>query len=334
MQRVLLRMVAVVPVLAGIVVLAFWLTRVLPGDPVAVLVVPGMSAAEVAQLRADLGFDRPLGVQFLDYLRALGRGDLGVSRSTGQPVAEDIARRLPASVELAVTGFVLAVVVALPLGVRAAQSPGGAFDRVARGVSSLAGALPTFVTGLLLIHVFYTLAAVAPEPSGRLDPFLVVPPRLTGVVVIDALAAGQGGVAASALAHLVLPALTMALFALSPLVRITRAAMIASLASPSVEAARGLGLAPRRVLWRYGFRQAAGPVVQVAALTLCYMLGANVLVERVFAWPGVGSYALDALVASDFAPVQGVLLVLAAIFVLVTLAADMIHAALDPRGGA
>lgn len=335
MTRLLGRLFGAVPVLFGVVVLAFVLVRVLPGDPAAVLAAhPGMTAADVAEVRAATGLDRPLGEQFLRYVAGLARGDMGLSLSTGRPVAQEVMARLPASLELALAGFVLALGLAVPLGVAAAVWPGSVADRGVRAVAAVGGALPTFVTGLLAIHLFYFRLGLAPEPVGRFDPFLPLPARMTGFLVLDAVIAGEGAAARAALARLVLPGLVMALFAFAPLVRITRAAMLAALAGDPVRGARALGLSPARVLWGYAFRQALGPVVTLAGLVFCAMLGANVLVEHVFAWPGVGAFALEALVALDFAAVQGVLLVLAGACVLVNLLVDLVQVALDPRAAA
>jgi len=319
-------------VLAGVIVLAFVLTQVLPGDRASVLgAVPGMTPQDIAALRAAEGLDRSVPGQFLDYLQGLARGDLGHSVVTGRPVAADVAARLPASLELALAGFLPALGVVLWLGMAAARRPGGAVDRAARGLAALGAALPVFVTGLLFIQVFYVWAGVVPEPSGRLDPWMAAPPRVTGVMVLDAALAGDGAALVSALGHLALPAATMALFAVAPMLRVFRAAMLAALASPGVAGARLAGVPERVVVRRYAMPEALGALIPVAAMTFGYMLGANVLVEKVFAWPGVGRYALDALMALDHAPVQGVMLVLALMHAGLSLGADLVARALDPR---
>jgi ABC-type dipeptide/oligopeptide/nickel transport system permease component len=321
-----------VAVLAGVIVLAFLLTRILPGDPAAVRgAVPGMTDQDIAALRAAEGLDRSVPVQFVDYVLGLARGDLGHSVVTGRPVAADIAARLPASLELALAGFLPALTVALALGLAAARRPGGGVDRTARVVVALGAALPVFVTGLLCIQVFYVWGGVVPEPSGRLDPWMEAPMPVTGVLVLDAALAGDGAAVRSALAHLVLPAATMALFAVAPMLRVFRAALLAALDGPGVVGARLAGVSERIVVRRYAMPEALGALIPVAAMTFGYMLGANVLVEKVFAWPGAGRYALDALMALDHAPVQGVMLVLALIHAGLSLGADLVARALDPR---
>ncbi len=334
MRYVLRRCLSAPPTLAGVLVVAFLITHWLPGDPAVLFASnPAADAGSIAAIREKLGLDLPLWRQFLIYLGALAHGDLGQSIVTGQPVARDLARLLPASLELTISAFALAIGLALPLGVAAALRPGSLIDHLCRLVSTAAAALPTFVTGLVLIAVFYVLLGVAPEPIGRIDAFAVAPPAVTGFLTIDALLAGDLSAFAMAAAHLALPALTMALFALAPLARTTRAAMIGALNADFVAAARANGLAWRTVVFTYAFRNAMLPVVTTLGMTFSYMLGANVLVEKVFAWPGVGSYALDALIGLDYAPVQGFMLLMAAIFVAVNALVDVVYGLVDPRAG-
>lgn len=318
--------------MAGVVVLSFAMTRLLPGDPVALLgAAPGMETAALQELRQQAGLDRPVLSQFLSYVHDLARGDLGHSVSTGNPVGAEIARRLPASLELALAGFVPALLLVLGIGLLIARAPGGHFDRLARGVVALGAALPVFVSGLLLIQLFYVQAGWVVAPIGRIDPLLAPPPSRSGMLVADALMAGDLVALRSVLAHLVLPATTIALFALVPMLRVFRAAVLAARVGPGVIGARAIGLPERVVLWRYLLPEALGPLIPVAGVTFGYMLGASVLVEKVFAWPGVGRYALDALAALDYPPVQGVMLVLAGLHVLLTLLADLLARWLDPR---
>jgi peptide/nickel transport system permease protein len=191
--------------------------------------------------------------------------------------------------------------------------------------------MPTFVTGLLLIYVFYYLLGVAPEPIGRLDPFLFDPPQVTRLITVDALIAGDLETFWAALRQIILPGVTMALFALAPLARMTRASMLGALSSEFVRTARANGLSRRKIVFTYAFRNAMLPLVTTLAMTFSYMLGANVLVERVFAWPGVGAFALDSLISLDYAPLQGFMLLMAGIFIVVNLIADLTIAAIDPR---
>lgn len=326
------RLLHAIAVLLGVVCLSFALLRVLPVDPIAGLAPqPGMSAEDLAALRIATGLDQPLWLQFADYLGGLLRGDWGSSRSTGAPVLQVIVERLPASIELALLGFIPAVLLTLGLGLSAALNPDGWLDRFARVVASLGVALPVFVTGLLLIQIFYVEANWAVEPTGRLDPFLVAPAHVTGSLLIDALLARDPEVLRSAFAHITLPAAAMAFFALGPLLRVFRASMLAAMAGPGVQGARMLGLSPSVILTRYALPEALGPLISVGILTFGYMLGANVLVEKVFAWPGIGRLALEAMAVQDFNAVQGVMLALAVVVVSLSLVADALALWLDPR---
>ena len=326
------RIFALLPVLLGVLLAGFLLTRLLPGDPaVAFANAPGADAATTAALRAELGLDQPLWRQFGQYLGRLAQGDLGQSVSTGQPVAAELLRRLPASAELVLAGLSLALAAAVPLGVLAALRPGRWPDRLCRWLAVLGLSLPVFVSGLLLIELFYLRLGWAPEPIGRLAPFDLPPPRMTGLHTLDALLAGNGAGLAAALRQLALPATAMALFAFAPLARTVRGAMLGVLGSAFVRTARAAGLRRRTVLLAYAARNAAPPVLTVLGLVFANLLGANVLVEQVFAWPGIGSYALGALLALDYAPVQGFLLLVALLAAAVNLVVDLLCAWLDPR---
>ncbi|MBE9606356.1 ABC transporter permease [Acetobacteraceae bacterium H6797] len=328
------RLLGVVPTLAGVVFATFALTRLLPGDP-AVFFANSVTAdaATIAAVREKLGLDLPLWRQFLIYVQQLFHGDLGQSISTGQPVAADLWQRLPASLELTLAAFLIALCVAIPLGIAAALRPGSIVDQICRVISTAGVSLPTFVTGLLLIYLFYYLTGLAPEPIGRIDPFAMTPPRVTGLLLIDTLLAGDTETFWMAAKQIILPALTMALFALAPLARMTRASMLGVLSSEFIRTARANGLRRRKIIFSYALRNALLPIVTTLGMIFSNMLGANVLVERVFAWPGVGSYALDSLIQLDYAPVQGFMLVMAAIFVLVNLVIDLLYGVIDPRTG-
>jgi len=191
--------------------------------------------------------------------------------------------------------------------------------------------VPTFVSGLLLIDVFYLKLGWAPDPTGRLDVFAAAPPDITGFLLIDFAIVGDFAAWRAAAAQLVLPALTMALFALAPLARMTRAAMLAALGSDFIRTARSVGLSRWRVMVVYALGNALLPVLSIAGVVFSTMLGANVLVEKVFSWPGIGSYALDALLAADYAPVQGFVLLMALVFVMVNVAIDILYGIADPR---
>ena len=325
------RLATALPSIAGVIIVTFLLTRALPGDPAAYFAGPAATQQAIEEIRHLMGFDRSLPVQFVDYLRQLAHGDLGTSLSTGQPVLSEILTRLPASAELTLSALLLSVAIAVPLGIVASVRPGTWIDHLCRIVATAGVSLPVFFTGLLLVYLLYYLAGWAPAPLGRLDVFNSAPTRWTGFYLIDSLLAGDFATFRAAFAQLILPAVTMAIFALAPLARITRAAMLAALSSDFVRTARASGLSRRRVVYVYAFRNAVLPIITTLGMVFSFMLGANVLVEKVFAWPGIGSFAIEALIASDYAPVQGFVLTMALLYVLLNLTIDMVYGFVDPR---
>ena len=325
------RIAAALPSLAGVIVVTFLLTRVLPGDPAAYYAGPAATKEAIEQVRRNLGLDKSLGAQFVDYIGALAHGRLGNSISTGQTVSRELMTRLPASLELTLLGLLLSLAIAIPLGVFAALRPNTWVDHLCRVVATAGVSLPTFFTGLLLVYVFYYLLGWAPAPLGRLDAFATAPPTVTGFHLIDSVLAGNAATFWSALTQLALPALTLGIFALAPIARMTRASMLGVLSSDFVRTARASGLAPRTVVVTYAFRNAMLPVVTVLGMVFSFLLGANILVEKVFAWPGIGSYAVEALIQSDYAPVQGFVLTMAFMYVALNLAIDLLYVAIDPR---
>jgi peptide/nickel transport system permease protein len=319
------------PSVAGVIIVTFLLTRALPGDPAAYFAGPAATNEAIEEIRHRLGFDRSLPSQFIDYIGQLARGDLGISLSTGQPVLNELVTRLPASAELTLLGLFLSVAVAVPFGIAAAMRPGSPIDHACRIVTTAGVSLPTFFTGLLLVYLFYYLAGIAPAPLGRLDVYASAPPQWSGFYLIDSLLAGDLETFSAAFAQLILPAATLAIFSLAPLARITRASMLAALGSEFVRTARASGLAQRRIVYVYALRNAVLPVITTLGMVFSFLLGANVLVEKVFAWPGIGSYAVEALIASDYAPVQGFVLTMALLYVLLNLAIDVVYGLVDPR---
>ena len=331
LRMILKRSLIALPSLIGVVIVTFLLTRALPGDPAAYFAGPSATKEAIEQVRVKLGLDKPWIVQFGNYVADLARGDLGTSLTTGQPVLTDLRTRLPASAELTLLGLIVSMLIAVPLGILAATRPGSLIDHLCRVIATAGVSLPVFFTGLILVYVFYYLLGFAPAPLGRLDTFLSAPPQITGFYLIDSLIAGNGEVFMASLKQLVLPAMTLAIFSLAPIARMTRASMLAVLASDFVRTARASGLTPATVIVTYAFRNAMIPVITTLGMVFSFLLGANVLVEKVFAWPGIGSYAVEALVGSDFAPLQGFVLTMAIMYVLLNLVIDILYGVIDPR---
>jgi peptide/nickel transport system permease protein len=325
------RLLGALPNLFGIVLITFLLTRALPGDPAAFFAGPAGTQEAVEQVREKLGLNRTLPAQFWIYVQSLAHGDLGQSLSTGQPVRQELLQRLPASLELVFAALVFAVGVAIPLGIAAARRPNSWIDQACRLVTTAGVSLPTFFTGLLLTYLLYFLLGWAPSPIGRLDPYLTAPPSITGFYTVDSLLAGSPQLFVASLKQMVLPALTLGIFVLAPIARMTRASMLSVLSADFVRTARASGLSTGTVLVRYAFRNALLPVVTTMGMVFSFLLGMSVVVEKVFAWPGVGSFALEALVASDYAPVQGFVLTMAVLYTLLNLVIDLAYVVIDPR---
>jgi ABC-type dipeptide/oligopeptide/nickel transport system permease component len=331
LTMILKRLLMAIPSLIGVVVVTFLLTRALPGDPAAYFAGPAATPQAIQEIRVKLGLDKPLLVQFGQYVVDLAHGNLGTSLTTGQPVASELRNRLPASAELTLLGLIVSIIIAVPLGILAATKPNSPIDHACRIISTAGVSLPVFFTGLILIYVFYYLLGWAPAPLGRLDVFFTEPPHVTGFYLIDSLIARDPETFVAALKQLILPALTLGIFSLAPIARMTRASMLSVLSSDFVRTARASGLSTYTVIITYAFRNAMLPVITTLGMVFSFLLGANVLVEKVFAWPGIGSYAVEALLASDFAPVQGFVLTMAVMYVMLNLGIDALYGLIDPR---
>jgi ABC-type dipeptide/oligopeptide/nickel transport system permease component len=328
---VLKRLATAIPSLLGVIVVSFLLTRVLPGDTASYFAGPAATPEAIAEVRKQLGLDKSLPEQFARYAVDLVHGNLGNSLTTGQPVVTEIANRLPASGELTLLGLLIALSIAVPLGILAAVREGSWIDHLCRIIVTTGVSLPVFFTGLLLVYIFYFQLGWSPAPLGRLDVFYTAPPQVTGFYLIDSLIARDFETFRAALAQLILPAATLAIFSLAPLARITRGSMLAVMGSDFVRTARASGLTSKTVILTYAFRNAMLPVVTTLGMVFSFLLGANVLVEKVFAWPGIGSYAVEALIASDYAPVQGFVLAMAILYVALNLMIDLLYGVIDPR---
>ncbi|MCG8380748.1 MAG: ABC transporter permease [Gammaproteobacteria bacterium] len=325
------RLLQSLPSILGIVVISFALTRALPGDPAVYFAGAMADQASIEQVRQALGLDKTLLEQFFIYAKNLLSGDLGMSLSTGRPVLEELLTRLPASIELTLMGLGFSILIAVPLGILAATRPMSWIDHLCRILVTAGVSLPTFFTGLFLIYIFYYLLGWAPSPLGRLDIIYLPPEQVTGSYLVDSLIARDTEVFWASLKQLILPTVTLGLFALAPIARMTRAAMLNTLASDYIRTARASGLAETKLLITYALRNAMLPILTTLGMVFSFLLGANVLVEKVFSWPGIGSYAIEALVASDYAAVQGFVLSMALLFTFVNLLVDITLTLIDPR---
>jgi peptide/nickel transport system permease protein len=325
------RRLAFLPVQLVIVsMIVFFLVRLLPGDPSYLLAGPFATVERVDEVRRRLGLDQPVWVQYVQYLRSVLRGELGTSWITSQPVLRDIAQRLPATLELILAAMVLSVVIGIPLGVLTAVRRTGIVDRAVFAYGMLAGALPDFWLALIMIFVFFFKLGWVPGPIGQLDLAVSIPPRITGMYAVDALLTGDWAAFRSALAHLILPVTTLTAIYMPLVMKNTRSTMEEMLNSEFVAYARAAGL-PRAVQLRYALRSSMPSVVTIVGILFWFLLGGAVLVETVFAWGGVGQYAVQSVVNSDYAPLQAFVLVTAVFTSVVFLLVDLAYFLLDPR---
>jgi peptide/nickel transport system permease protein len=333
---ILRRLAFMVLVLAGMTVITFTLTHVVPGDPARLLAGQHANAEQVRTVAHMYGLDQPIPTQFWIYLNGLLHGDLGMSLTNRRPVMQDLAQFLPASMELTFSAVILVVLVGLPVGLIAGVRRGQPIDHVLRFLTVGGVSMPIFWFGILLQIVFYKELNLLPI-GGRLGIIDIEPPQVTGFYVIDALLAGDLPTFGSALLHLVLPASALAAGSIAVISRMMRASVIEILDADHVRTARAKGLKASIVLRRHVFRNALIPTTTVLGLQIGALLAGNVLAEVVFNWPGIGLYAVNAIRNLDYPAIMGVTLVISIIYVFVNLLVDIAYVVLDPRisyGGA
>jgi peptide/nickel transport system permease protein len=325
------RLSSVVLTLLGLLLLTFVIGRVMPLDPVLSIVGPDADRSTYEQVYQQLGLDRPLPVQFAYYLRDLLHGDLGNALLTGHKVTDDLARVLPATIELATMAILLGTGVGVPLGVFAATRRGRLADHVVRVVSLFGYSTPVFWFGMMGLLVFYAWLGWA-GGAGRVDLAFdgLVEPR-TGLLLLDAALAGEWEVFRSALRFLVLPACILGLHSMAYISRMTRSFMLAQLSQEYITTARVKGLSERGVVWGHAFRNILVQLLTIVALAYGSLLEGAVLIETVFAWPGFGQYLTSSLLLGDMNAVMGCVLVVGVIFVTLNLLSDALYHVFDPR---
>lgn len=324
------RLVGLVSVLFGITLVTFVTLHVFPADPAALLAGPGSSAEQLEAIRHDLGLDRPLPLQYLQYLQDLVTGNLGRSLQTGQPVVDDLGVRLPATLELAIVSMFAYVVVSIPLGVVAAATRGRWPDVLVRLVSVAGLAVPAFWLGFLLQLFLYRDLGIFSQPVGRLAPDITPPPFVTGFYLVDSLLAGQLLAFKSALLQLAMPVTVLVVSRIGVGVKLTRASVLDVIGSDFVRTARAKGLSESVVLYRHVLRNALLPVITAMGVQFGYLIGGTLVVEIVFAWPGIGQYAIGSITSLDFPAIMGVTVVVAILFVLTNLVVDVLSFYVNP----
>jgi peptide/nickel transport system permease protein len=325
------RLVLLLPVLLGVTLITFALTRIIPGNPIAQLVSPLATPDQRQALIHQHGLDQPLVQQYYTYVKGLARGDLGTSFTTNQPVRVDLTSRFAATFELTFYAMLLALLVGVPLGIAGAVWRNGPADHAARILSVTGIALPVFWTGTTLLYLLFTRWRLVSAPYGRIDPSVNPPHQYTGLYTVDALITGNWTALHSAASALLLPVVVLAFGALAPIARMTRSGMIEALESDYVRAARSLGLPGRTVVLRHALSNALLPLITIVATVYGYLLGGVVLVENIFAWPGLGRYVFTAITSSDYPAVQGFILYATTLYVLLFLIVDVLYIVVDPR---
>ncbi len=314
----------------GITVFAFALIHLIPGDPVMLMFGErNVDPAQLDQLRAQLGLDRPLIVQYGLYVWHAVHGDLGTSLATHDSVMDEFLTHFPATVELAVSAMLIAVIVGVPAGIVAALRRGSTTDYSVMGLALAGYSMPIFWWAILLILLFSVTLGLTPV-SGRIGITYDVAP-VTGFMLIDSLMSDDAGAFRSALSHLILPAIALGTIPLAVIARMTRSAMLEVLNEDYVRTARAKGLSPLRVVGLHALRNALIPVITVVGLQVGSLFGGAVLTETIFAWPGVGSWLIHGIARRDYPVLQGGILMVASIVILVNLTVDVLTGIVNPR---
>jgi len=324
------RLAVLIPTFIGVSIIAFAFIRLLPGDPVALLSGERvMSPERHAEISAQLGLDRPIVIQYFDYLWGVLHGDFGTSISTKQPVLTQFLDLFPATLELSFCAIVFAVVLGIPAGVFAAIKRGTLWDQSIMGTALIGFSMPIFWWGLLLIILFSGILQWTPV-SGRISLMFFFPP-VTGFMLIDSLLSGQAGAFKSAVSHLILPTIVLGTIPLAVIARQTRSAMLEVLSEDYVRTARAKGLSAFRVVGIHALRNAMIPVVTTIGLQVGVMLAGAILTESIFSWPGIGKWMVDSVFRRDYPVIQGGLLIIAGIIMLVNLVVDLLYGLINPR---
>ncbi|MFO1349435.1 MAG: ABC transporter permease [Gammaproteobacteria bacterium] len=324
------RLLFLLPQLVAVSIIVFFLVRLLPGDPAYLMAGQFATAERIEEVRRGLGLDKPVYEQYFIYIKNVLRGDFGTSWRSSQSVVEDVKQRLPATLELILLAGILSVALGIPIGVYTAVKRKGVGDKVLFVYGMLAGSIPDFWLGLIFIYVFFSKLGIVPGPIGQLDPIFETPPRVTGMIAVDALLARQWETFNSAAQHLILPVATLILVYMTLIIKNVKSTVEEMFKSDFVQHARALGLSQRKLLG-YALHNAMPPVITVIGIVFWFLLGGAVLVETVFAWGGLGQYAVESVVNSDYAPLQAFVLLAAVFTLFVFLLVDLAYFLIDPR---
>ncbi|AKN30233.1 peptide ABC transporter permease [Clostridium carboxidivorans P7] len=328
-RYVLKRLALLLPVLVGVSIIVFVVMHVLTTDPTSIILGQHASADQIAALRKQLGLDNPLYIQYLDFLKGLLHRDFGNSLITQTSVWSELTTRLPATIELAFAAIIIASIVGVTMGVISAIKQNSIVDYISMVGALLGVSMPIFWLGLILIVIFSLQLHILPV-SSRIQVGME-PAHITGFYILDSILTGNMASLADSIKHLILPAVALASYSTAIIARMTRSTMLEVIGQDYIRTARAKGLAEKTVIIRHALKNAFIPIITVIGLQLGSLLGGAVLTETVFAWPGIGSYTIDAILKADYPVVQGAVMLMAIIFVTVNLLVDLIYGLIDPR---
>lgn len=329
LKYTLKRLLLLLPVIFGVSVLVFLVMHVFTTDPASIILGQHATAEQVNTLRIELGLDKPLYIQYFAFIGGVLKGNFGDSLITKAPVTQEILSRFPATIELAITAIIIASVVGVTIGIISAVKQNSIVDYISMFIGLIGVSMPIFWLGLVLIVVFGVGLHWLPV-SGRISVGME-PTHITGMYILDSILTGNMAALKDSIQHLAMPAIALASYSTAIIARMTRSTMLEIIKQDYIRTARAKGLFEKVVVLKHALRNALIPVTTVIGLQLGALLGGAVLTETVFAWPGIGSYTVDAILKSDYPVVQGSVMMLATIFVLVNLIVDLLYAYLDPR---
>lgn len=320
------------PMLIGVTLLAFIISHLVPSDPLVLLVSEkAMNNPEIVKAATEKwGLDRSLPEQYFIYIKNLVQGDMGVSFKSRRPVADDLKEYFPATVELSVIALIFAVLFGLPLGIAAALKSGKLIDHAARFISLIGASMPPFWSGLMALYLFWYKIPLFASP-GRLDTHMEAPTRITGMILVDSILAGNAETFINGLHHLLLPAIILGWFTLAIIARVTRASLLETLQMDYIRTARSKGLRERSVVIVHALRNTLIPTLTVLGLAFAWLMAGAIMTETIFAWPGIGRYAVEAAANLDYPAVLGTTVLFAAIFMMANLVVDVLYCVIDPR---
>jgi len=319
-----------IPLAIGVIAVVFVLIRLMPGDPIARMAGTLATESVIQSLTEQLGLDKPIWEQFVIYVRGVLTGDLGTSLNTGNPVAEDLILRIPATLELITYTMFNCILIGVLIGARSAINEKGIVRRIADVYGLIAGALADFWVGLMLIYLAFFRLGWAPAPMGRLGILTAAPPRITGFILVDSLLTGNWATFAEGFAHLFLPVFVLTFCMMGQIMKMSRSSISDILKSDFIAYSKMMGL-PKKVIRRYAIKNALPPVVTMIGFVYGFLLGGAVLVETVFAWGGLGQYVTQGVANRDYAAIQGFMIVATIFSMLVYLVVDIVYMIIDKR---